>query len=247
MEVLAVLAIVVGTLSQRITGMGSALIIGPFLVLLFGPVDGVIVTVAACTLIALLVLFGTWRDISWRVVTTFTISALPGLAAGAWVASVAPNAQLQIAIGLMIIAALATSLMLERRSVLLKPTLPLGASAGFVSGAMNAIAGVGGPAVSAYAILTRMPHTVFVAVLQPYFLVIGLGTLVAKLAFSGGVWPQISPWLWLVIIVAVVVGHFGGTALAKRVPVPVARGVMIVLALAGGLAALVSGIALLVQ
>ena len=85
------------------------------------------------------------------------------------------------------------------------------------------------------------------AVLQPYFLVIGLGTLVAKLAFSGGVWPQISPWLWLVIIVAVVVGHFGGTALAKRVPVPVARGVMIVLALAGGLAALVSGIALLVQ
>lgn len=247
MEVAAVLAIIVGTLSQRITGMGSALIIGPFVVLLLGPRDGVILAVVACTLISVLVLFGTRADIDWRLVGSLTLSALPGLFFGAWIASILPNAQLQIIIGILVILALGSSLLLARRAFVLQQKVAGGAVAGFVSGTMNAIAGVGGPAVSAYAIVTQLPHRTFVAVLQPYFIAIGIGTLGAKLIFEDSVLPEVSPWLWLAVLVAVVAGHFGGTWLAARVPTPVARAIMIVLALAGGVSALVSGTMLLLD
>ena len=246
MEVLAILTVIVGTLTQRITGMGSALIMGPLLVLLFGPLHGVVITVIAGGFIALLVFLSTRRDVEWRTVATLALSAVPGMAVGAWIASLLPTPQLQVAIGVMVILALAVSLLLERNKILLRPSVTAGGTAGFVSGAMNAIAGVGGPPVSAYAILTNMAHTTFVAVLQPYFMVISMGTLLAKFIVEDNAWPQVPAWFWPVLAAAIVIGHFGGTWLGRRVPVSVARVVMIVLALGGGVSALVAGLVALV-
>ena len=41
--VLVIAAVLIGSSMQRITGMGFALVAAPFLVLLLGPIDGVIV------------------------------------------------------------------------------------------------------------------------------------------------------------------------------------------------------------
>lgn len=242
MEVLAVIAVIAGTLSQRITGMGSALIISPFLVLLFGPLHGVVITVIAGGFIALLVFLSTWRDVDWRTLVPLAAFAIPGMAVGAWIASLLPSAESQIAIGVMVILALGVSLLLERNKIVLERSAAAGGTAGFISGAMNAIAGIGGPPVSAYAIMVKMPHRAFVALLQPFFLVVSSGTLLAKLLIEDDIWPQVPAWFWPVMLIAVGVGHMGGTWLSRRVPVPVARAVMIVLAFGGGVSALFAGI-----
>ena len=114
-------------------------------------------------------------------------------------------------------------------------------SLGFSSGLMNAAAGVGGPAMTAYAICTRWDQKGFGATLQPYFVTTGLASLLSKYFFSGGHLPALAGWQLLGILGAMVVGIAAGDLLSGRIRPEVVRGIVVVIAYAGAATTVAKG------
>ena len=107
---------------------------------------------------------------------------------------------------------------------------------------MNAAAGVGGPALSVYAVATRWPQVAFAATAQPYFVVIGVASLVGKFVATGWAAPALDTAAWPIVIAALVVGLAIGEFLSPRISHRVARIAVIAIAYVGGAAALVDGL-----
>ena len=101
---------------------------------------------------------------------------------------------------------------------------------------MNVTAGVGGPAIVLYPLITDWEHRRFVATFQFYSIIINLASLMAKGP------PQISrPALWA-SLGALGVGLYAGELLSRRVNAEHARRAIFVLALAGALSTVVKGV-----
>jgi hypothetical protein len=108
--------------------------------------------------------------------------------------------------------------------------------AGGVSGFMSVTVGVGGPAVSAYAIATRWPQTAFAASVQLYF-----GVLAAVSLLFKGALPVLSGLEWAVCGLALVLGIVVGHLLAKVINARGARLLVIVFAFTGAVLIIVKG------
>lgn len=233
-------SVLVGAFAQRVTGMGFALIAAPALVVLLGPFDGVIIVNACAVLSSLLILPRVWRFVDWSRFRWLVVPAVVGTGAGAVVASRLPGPVLQLGIGVLVVVALTVSLLVTRTEHVATgraPAIVTGAASGF----MNAAAGVGGPALSIYAVATRWPQAAFAATAQPYFVVIGLSSLLGKLAASGWVLPDVDSAIWPVAIASLLVGLAAGEVLGSRISHAAARTAVIVIAYLGGVAAIVDG------
>ncbi|WP_221585520.1 sulfite exporter TauE/SafE family protein [Microbacterium sp. G2-8] len=230
------LAVFLGTATQRISGMGFALVASPFLVVLLGPFEGVLVVNVFGALTALVVLVSVWRRVEGRRALLLLVPAVIATVPGAIVASLVPAGLLTLIIGVLTVVALCASLF-ARGSVRMMGrggAIAAGAASGF----MNVTAGVGGPAISAYAIATRWPQPAFAATVQLYFFVLGAASLAAKWALPSLSWQQ-----WVVCGGAVGLGVAAGTLLAKVVGPKAARIMVIVLAFAGAIAVIAQGVA----
>ena len=62
----AAASVILGTVLQRVSGMGVGLVVSPTLALLLGPVAGVLLTNITTTVSAALIAITLWRDIDWR-------------------------------------------------------------------------------------------------------------------------------------------------------------------------------------
>jgi uncharacterized membrane protein YfcA len=160
---------------------------------------------------------------------------------GAWLASHVPEAPLEICIGVLLIIALLASQRLTRSSWRATGPIPV-VTLGFSSGLMNAAAGVGGPAITAYAIATRWDQKSFGATLQPYFVTTGMSSLLSKYLFSGGHLPALEGWQWLGILVAMVLGIAAGDLLSGRVRAGVIRRIVVVIAYTGAVSTMTKGV-----
>ncbi|WP_431277828.1 sulfite exporter TauE/SafE family protein [Leifsonia poae] len=240
------IAMFVGAIAQRVTGMGFALVVSPFLVLLLGPFDGVMLVNLASIVSALIVLVTVWRDVDVRAYAWLASAALVGVIPGAFLAARVEPAILETTVGAILLVSLTASLLVARLPITISGQPPR-LVAGFASGLMNAGAGVGGPAVSAYGILSRWPHRQFAATLQPYFATVGLASVVSKLVIAPGSFPDLGPIGWPLAFVALVAGVAVGTFAARHIQVRWARSAVIVIAFAGAAVALVSGVIHLVH
>lgn len=234
------LSVLVGAAAQRITGMGFALIASPALVILLGPFDGVIVVNLCAVLSSLLILPRVWRAIEWRRFSWLVLPAFVGTAAGALVATLVPGPVLQLGVGVLVVVALTVTLLVTRTEHTASGPSPA-IIAGTASGFMNASAGVGGPALSVYAVATRWPQAAFAATAQAYFVAIGFAALAGKLAATGWAVPALEPGAWPLVIGALLVGLLIGELAHRHVSHRAARVAVIVIAYAGGTAALVDG------
>ena len=244
--VLILFAVFLGALSQRVTGMGFGLVSGPFLVLLLDPFSGIIL-VNICGIVASFSVFvRTFAEVEWPSFRQLSLGAVLGTIPGALLASALPTPPLQILIGLLIIVSLISSLTLGRLGRQIPASLGTRLSTGIVSGAMSAAAGTGGPAVSAYAVLTDWQQRTFAATLQPFLVVGTTSAVVMKVIVNGGTWPQLSVGTWVALGLVLVAGLVGGDRLAKHIEVSVARIGMLILAFGGGVAALGKGVLALV-
>lgn len=235
------LAVLVGVMAQRITGMGFALVASPFIMLLLGPFGGIMLVNLCAIFSAMLVLSRVWRDVDWRAYRRLVIPAVIGIAPGSWLAVTLPSAVLEFGVGALLFVALIASLLATRAQHVARDP---GAAyvAGFVSGVMNTTAGIGGPAMSIYAVLTRWPQKVFAATMQPYFATIALVALCTKLILAPGDWPVLEPWLWVGIALSFVIGLLLGERLSKHVSHHAARVFVIVIAFIGSLLAMANGL-----
>ena len=233
-------AMFVGAVAQRLTGMGFALVVSPFLILLLGPFDGVLLVNLASIVSALVVLVTVWRQVDVRAYVWLTAAAVAGVIPGAFLAATVQPALLEAIVGAVLLVSLTASLLVSRLPITVTGRLPR-LAAGFASGLMNAGAGVGGPAVSAYGILSRWPHREFAATLQPYFATVGLASVIAKTIIVPGALPDFGVAGWSASAAALLAGVAVGSLVARRLPVRWARAAVIVIAFAGALVALVTG------
>jgi uncharacterized membrane protein YfcA len=237
---LVLIAVVAGALAQRLAGLGFGLLVSPVLVVLLGPFDGVMIINLCGAASSLLILSRVWRHVRWRLYFGLALAAVAGVLPGAWLASNVPEAPLEICIGVLLIIALLGSQRLTRSSWRASGPVPL-VSLGFSSGLMNAAAGVGGPAITAYAIATRWEQKSFSATLQPYFVTTGLTSLVSKYVLSGGHLPGLAGWQWLSILAAMVTGIIAGDLLSGKVKPAAVRRIVVAVAYLGAASTLTKG------
>ncbi|KAD3515132.1 TSUP family transporter [Arthrobacter yangruifuii] len=239
--IVVLVAIFIGAIAQRIAGLGFALLISPFLVIILGSHGGVLMVNICGMVSSLLILSRVWRDVDWAMYRWLAIPAVIASVPASAAAVFLPSAPLAVTVGAVVLAALSISLLLQRTSLVLTGNMPK-AVAGFASGITNAMAGVGGPAVSVYALLARWPQRPFAATLQPFFVTTASVTLTSKLLLDPGQMPPFQPWAWALIGVMIVGGIYAGEKLQRFIRDDQARMAVIVIAFIGAAAALVKGL-----
>jgi uncharacterized membrane protein YfcA len=110
---------------------------------------------------------------------------------------------------------------------------------------MSSAAGVGGPALSALALLTRWEQRSFAATIQPVFVAVSSSAVIMKLVFDHDAWPALAWPTWVLIFVALGSGQLLGEWLSRIVPVSGARAGMLVLAFLGGFLTIARGLGLM--
>jgi uncharacterized membrane protein YfcA len=234
-------SILVGAVAQRIAGLGFALLIAPFLVIILGPHAGVLL-VNICGVVSSAIIVGrVWKDIDWSMFRWLVVPSLLGSVPGSFLAVAVPSAPLSVTVGAVVLVALTISLVLQRSDVVVRGNAPK-AVAGFTAGLTNSMAGVGGPAVSAYAVLSRWPQRPFAATLQPFFVCIGMVTLALKLLLDPSQAPVLAAWMWVAIGLAIVTGIYAGEKLGRFVRDDQARLFVIVIAFVGAALAVIKGV-----
>ncbi len=220
---LAALAVGVGAFAQSISGIGFALVCGPFLVAILGVREGVRVAVLLSTLLNAALLAREFRAVRVRDGLRLLIPAAlatPLVAVGVrridarWAALAAGVATL-LGVGV-----LASGRRWERASG------PVGAVvAGVVSATMNVVAAIGGPAAALYADNAGWPPISTRATLQAYFLALNLVAL-ASLGL-----PHVAP----VLLGSMLAGSLLGALVAHRLSENMVRSATLGLAAFGGL------------
>jgi len=222
-----------GAVTQRVTGIGFALVASPLLVLAAGPFQGVVLSNMLGLLVSLAVLAATWRDVEPRRALLLVVPALATVPVGAAVAKRVSSPLLMVLVGALVLLALLTVQLTPRARVL--RGAPGTILAGGASGFMNVTAGVGGPAIVLYAVSTGWDHRRFVATFQLYSLVVNLTSLLAK----GGL--RVSHTMLLTSVAALAAGLAGGHLLSRRIGGERARQAVMALAVVGATAILLKG------
>jgi uncharacterized membrane protein YfcA len=234
------LAVLIGAMAQRVSGMGFALTAAPVLVLLIGPFDGVLLVNLAGAVSASIVISRVWRRIDWRQFGMLTVPALLAVIPGAYISVLLGGPALQITVGVILVVALTISLLINRAEKTIAQT-PAALLSGAASGFMSATAGVGGPGVGVYAVLTRWEHRSFAATIQPFFVSLGVTSFVVKVVLSERGLPDYDWWVWPLIIACTLVGLALGEWVSRFVSVRIARISVIVISYLGGFAAIIDG------
>lgn len=239
---LPLLAVVVlGAVLQRVTGLGFALVVSPVIALLLGPEEGVLVVNACAVLSSAVLTVRLRREVDWRRWARLLPGALLGVVLGALLTVAAERPVLEVLVGSLALLGLAVSAFGARvHRARRDGGLPAAGAAGFASGVMNASAGVGGPAIIVYAMAVGWEQRSLAATLQPYFVAVASGSIVAKLiagaSFAGLLRPET-----LLLVPALAAGLLLGELLAPRVPARTARTVLLVVAALGSAAIIVHG------
>ena len=233
--------VVVGAAAQRTAGLGFALLVSPLMTLVIGGHEGVLLVNFLGFASSSLILSRVWRDIDWSILRWLAAFSVIGAAFGAWLSLQFSADVMAIAVGAVVLVALGSSVAVRGNRITTEARAPR-AIGGLLSGATSALAGVGGPAVSAYAVLTKWPQTSFVATLQPYFMLSSAASITSKLVLDPSGLPRLDGWMWPLILVAMVAGIGAGELLLKRVTASQVRRFVVVIAFAGALASLVRGI-----
>lgn len=237
--VCALATILAGAALQRLTGMGFALVAAPFLVLALGPFEGVLVA-NVCSVVSAGLLFSlTWRGIDVRRLSRLLPAAIVGVVPGVLVAACVDVSVLDLLIGIVVVAGVTVSVVVGRWGRADGTGVMIGF--GLASGFMNVTAGVGGPALSAYAVLARWPQDSLRATLQPIFFTTGLVSVAAKSVVGPPLGQVAPPWLWVVMVAAILLGIRAGSALEALIPARSPRIALIVLAYLGSVIILVRG------
>lgn len=242
LQLLAVAAslVLIGAVAQRVAGLGFAMLVSPFLVLLLGPHEGVLLVNICGVVSSTLITPRVWKDINWSAYRWLAAFSVLGSVVGAVIATRLESAILSLSVGVIVLIALLLSLGLSRSSVAVGGP-GIRASAGALSGLTSSMAGVGGPAVSAYAVLTRWDQRSFAATMQPFFATTGIVAVVSKIALAPDQQLILPWWYWAVIVLAIVVGIFGGERLQRHVRDHHARAFILIIAFVGAFAAIAKG------
>lgn len=237
----ALVAVFVGVILQRVSGMGVGLVVAPVVSLLMGPASGVLATNAATTCSAFLLTLSVRRAVEWKHAVVIIVSALPGIVLGALVVTAVPGPWLQIGVGAVVLLALAITRFSPRtpHASRRKAVVP----AGVIGGFFNSTAGIAAPAMVIYSRITRWDQLRFAATMQPVFMSMGALSAASKL-LVGVPLNLPAPLLpaTAALVATIAVGIAAGTWLAHRMSKGAAQKLTMALAALGGVVVLIRGV-----
>jgi uncharacterized membrane protein YfcA len=203
-------AVMIGAALQRIGGVGFALVAAPFLVLVLGPIQGVVLTNILAVATAAFTTVLTFRSIEYRRTAPLLLVAAVAVIPGALIVKSVPASLLAVITGSLIVGALTLSF--GARRLRKAPTIPALIIGGGLSGFMSVVAGSAGPGAVSYAVATRWPHERFVVSVQFYLMCLGSVSLVMR-----GVPPELNTAEWAGALVGLPLGVGLGQLLAGRI------------------------------
>lgn len=231
---------------QRVVGLGLGMLFAPYAVVLIGAHEGIMLANFLGTLMPILLLPRIWSDIEWRTVAWIGLPAVAVMPAAAWVSSISPPGPLYLVVASLVLLSLMISVALVRvqRTVEGRRAQVI---TGIGSGLGTVLGGVGGPAVTVYAVLSRWPVLPMVATLQPLWILVSSVSFASKLAWDDGQLPDMPAWMWITIVVIVVGSIFLGEAVQKRLREKTIQRIVMAMGFIGALLALGTGVRLLVD
>ena len=232
--VLAAAAAFTGASVQSATGFGFALVLSPALFAVLEPFEAVWALLALGLVLNVLVLRDGGR-VRWDALGPALIAAVPGLALGALMLSLAPKPVLQVAVGIGVVAAAA----LTWRA----PAMPRSGgafTAGLASGALTTSVSLSGPPLVLWLRARGFSPAELRASLAAAFLFLNAAGGVLLLGAHGA--PAADPSLLLVLLALVVAGHLLGARLFRRVDAERFSVLVLALVVAGGLASAAAGL-----
>lgn len=245
-EFLLLIPLLVGALLQRASGMGMSLVAAPFLVLAFGPVDGILVANVCGLLVATVGVMLEARHVAWRRLAILLPAAIVGVVAGTGAARLAAPAILEILVGSILLVGLVVSVAVRRGSRPHATGSAVGSvGAGLGAGAGAALAGLPGPAMAIHAALTGWRDRSLPATLQVLFMGTSAAAIALKLASSDAQLPS-QPWpFWAAVLVTLAIGLTVGHLAGRRLPPRWTWRAVIVIATVGSAITIVHGVATL--
>jgi len=230
MLILIAAVTIVAAVVQRVTGLAFVLVlIGP-IVIVYGPVQGVTVAVLLAVIASLFAVPGAWREVDWPRTLWLLGAGLVAAPLGALTAAVLPQTGLLFLIGAMGVLALTV----QRLGGIARHVRgrPGAIGAGALAGFMHASSGLSGPALASYALGDDWPQRRFAASAQIVFLGYGL----VSVALRG--LPTIPAPELAVLAACTAAGMILGAFAARRVPLALARRIVLLCAWAGALVVL---------
>lgn len=222
-----------GAVVQGAVGFGYALLVVPALLFVAPsavPTAPLVVALPMVGVLAVIERGGLDRGGFARL----TAGRIPGTALGAYVVTLLSTRVLGGAVGLLLLCAVAASLLRGRR----RASHGLEVAAGFASGVAGTVGAVGGPYMGlAFA---NRPGAVLRGTVSAAF-VVGTVLSLAAIAIAGAVTGE-AVRLGLVLIPATFVGLFAGHRLTGRIDGPRLRPVVLGFAAAAGLFALLRAV-----
>lgn len=224
------LAVAAGAAVQRVTGLGFSLVCAPALVAVEGALPGVRQVNVLALLGNLVLLVRLRDDVRWREgVRVLVPAAVLALPAGLVARRLDPSL-LTVVAGFTALVAVA--------AVAIGQRFRLGAvAAGALAGIGNVVAGVGGPAVAAYALGAGWPPRQARASLQAIFAALNVVSIVALGP------PSVSGARAAVLVAALGGGLLLGDLLGRFASEEAVRRGMIIVAVIGSVAAIARGAA----
>jgi hypothetical protein len=230
-ELLAAVAVAAGVAAQALTGFGFSLVSAPFLVAAYRAPTGVQLNLVLALAVNLAVLVREHRHVDRRAAGLLLAPALVAVLPAAYAARRVSSGPLTVAAGGVCLLAVAT---LARGSRFRRGSGRTGtAVAGFVSGAMNVVAGISGPPVVLFALGARWPPERARPTLQLFFLGLNLVTL----ASIG--WPDRFP---PVLAVGFAAGVLAVAGLGGRPSTAAVRTATLAMAAVGSVLAILRGV-----
>ena len=239
------LVVVVGSTLQRVSGMGLGLIGGPILMLIMGPVEGILVINVLACVNAMLTTYSVRENVSWKKFGLIAPVMVIGSLAAALLIRRMDTAGLMIVVGAALLVALAVVTFGKKFVPSMEGKGPA-ISAGILGGFTNTLAGVAGPVITVYAQAAKWPQNVYAATLQPIFVVGGFFSVMTK-TLTGAAHFDGLPWImWPAGVLGMCVGIWAGTRISQRVPREKARVLSLSVAGLGAASALIRGLLTLV-
>lgn len=227
-----------GAVSQRLTGIGYALIALPLFTVALGPLEGIVLASVTGGVVSAFLTWALRGRVDWPRVRTLWPWAVVGVIPGALLAAVTESTLLTVIIGVVLIGAIVGVPLMHRltsRTLSMTPR-----TAGLFSGLVGALSGTPGIPLLLYSDSIRWDGRAFAASAQPVYVAIGVAVGITQSAASTAVILSM-PWqVWAVVAVSVSVGVLASYPLDRLVAPDTAVKIAKVLALLGAVQLLVT-------
>lgn len=237
---LLLVAVLLGGVAQRVTGMGLALVSVPLIVVAVGPGPGAVIGNLFGAVASVIVYIRVHRSVEWRLLGAMVPAGFIGVVAGTAVAEVVSAAWAQVLVGGLVLISIPASIFVARtrraeRGVAIASVFAA------VAGSMSALAGIGGPAMAVLRNLTRWEPLSFAATLQPFFIAVAAVAVLSRVSADPSVWPDLG-LLWAAIGLALLSGLAVGDFVARRIPPRFVTAAITIVASSGAAWTLVRGL-----